>query len=172
MSTSQLLVQKLLKAHTAFQGASVESTEANKKFNRKRSSIAILRHDRVASEEDIVKWHTKLLLATDRIMATSVDRTKKSSKSNAASFHKLAHRLEQKCDESAKVKSKAATIPHGAARTSTSTLSKPSIVKIPTFNKERYERDRKEKKRMKLAKALEKLSTINKRGVERRKKSK
>jgi hypothetical protein len=171
MSTSQLLVQKLLKAHTAPPETAAESTSANKKFNRKRKNAGSSRNDRVASEDDIIKWHTKLLLDTDRIMATSVDRTKKSSKSNAAAFQKLAQRREQKFDDKLVIQSKVAIETYGAARTSTSALSKPSIVKIPTFNKEQYERDRKEKKHMKLAKALEKLNTINKHTTKKRKKT-
>lgn len=169
MSISQQLVRKLLKAHASSPNDDSERLTANKSSNRKRKkdAMGILHHnDRVASEDDIVKWHAKFLRTTDRAMAASFDMNNKSSKSNAAAFHKLVQRREQALSAIEKQKEIAANVNPGTARSSTSTMSQSSLVKIPTFNKERYEKERKEKKRMKLAEALEKMHA---RGVKTKK---
>jgi hypothetical protein len=163
MSISQQLVRKLLKAHASSPNNDSERLTANKSSNRKRKkdAMGLFHHnDRVASEDDIMKWQGKILRTTDRAMAASFDMKNKSSKSNAAAFHKLVQRREQTLSSIEKQKEIAAHVIPGTARSSTSTMSQSSLVKIPTFNKERYEKERREKKRMKLAEALEKLHSI------------
>ena len=165
MSISQQLVRKLLKAHTSPSPEdSRKPNAANKTSNRKRKKDVMGQrqaNDRVASEEDIVKWQAKIMRITDRAMSAAVNTTNKSSKSNAVAYHKVVQRREQQLSSEEQQKNNAASINTGAARSSTSTLSKPSLVKIPTFNKERYEKEQKEKRRMKLAKAFEKLNATN-----------
>lgn len=162
MSISQQLLRKLLKAHTSPPPEdSGKPNLANKTSSRKRKKDVIgQRHenDRVASEEDIVKWQAKIMRTTDRAMSAAVNTANKSSKSNSVAYHKVLQRREQQLSAEEQQKKNAASVNTGAARSSTSTLSKPSLVKSPTFNKERYEKEQKEKRRMKLAKALEKLN--------------
>ena len=175
MSISQQLVRKLLKAHTSSSHEDSEKAAAavKKSSNRKRKNDATLHgNDRVANEDDIVKWRTKMLRTTNREMAASMDMTNKSSKSNAAAFHKLVQQRERTLNAMDLQKQKnivASVNTTGTARSSTSTLSQPSLVKIPTFNKEQYEKERKEKKRMKLAKALEQLHNHSTKGTKTKK---
>jgi hypothetical protein len=177
MSISQQLVRKLLKAHTSSQDVNVPAATAtarNQKTSRKRKTDETTtanasstrrdnnnhrQNDRSATEDEIMEWHTRLLLSTDHIMAASVDGTKKSSKSNAAAYQKLIQRREHQAHTQQQHKDSVTNCNHGTARSSTSSLSQTSLVKIPTYNKERYEKERQEKKRHKLAMALEKLNT-------------
>lgn len=166
MSMSQQLVRKLLKAHTSSSNedmVAASAVAAAKNRKRKNDAAATAtygkKNGRIATEDDIVNWQAKMLRTTNREMTVSMDMTNKSSKSNAAAFHKLVKRQEQTLNTIKHKQNVAAIVNTGTARSSTSMLSQPSLVKIPTFNKERYEKERKEKKRMKLAKALEKLHT-------------
>jgi hypothetical protein len=159
---SQHLVRKLMKAtSTEAQDVAVvqQGDIATKKSQRKRKQPSGTDADIEVSEESMVAWHTKLLLATDRTMASS-SASKSSSKSlsNAAAVGKLRRRREQKMKSIEAAR--AAPKPLGAARTTAS--RQPQLVNIPTYNKVRHEKERQEKKRMKLAKALEKLYSTKK----------
>lgn len=177
MSISQQLVRKLLKAHTASTHDDSEkaaTTAAPKKLSHRKRTHAPNGTDRVvATDAEIMKWHTKMLRTTNREMAASLEMKNKSSKSNAAAYHTLLRRQEQTCQKEQQQRIVAAAdINLGTARSSTSVLlsSKSSLVKIPTYNRERYEQESKEKKRMKLAQALEKWHSTNTNGSKAAKK--
>lgn len=164
---SQQLVRKLLKATSLpVQDASVVhpsvSTITRPQKKRKKPSV----DDGIAlKEEDIVAWNTKLLMATDRIMASSNSSKSGKSSSNAAAMGKLQRRREQKVQRVEASRAKRG--PVGAARSAASRQTQ--LVKIPTYNKKRHEEERQEKQRMKLAKALEKLHSTDKSKTRKRK---
>ena len=157
MSISQQLVRKLLKAHTS--SSRDEDSDPAKRLpvalnQRKRKKD---HHDAgVATVDDIVKYQRNIVRMTQREMVISKDVSKKS---NGAAFHRLLQQRDQQTmrrDHTRRRPSPQRTIPTaGAARSSTSVLAQPSLVKIPTFQQERYDNERNEKKRMKLAQALE-----------------
>jgi hypothetical protein len=183
MSISQQLVRKLLKAHTTTTSSlSLSSNEnseivtaaaAKKASNLKRqrddSTVAALHRgnhnhnnnhlDHRVTNEDIIQYKAKILNITNREMAVSI-RNKKKKKSNIA-YQKLIRQRERTLQEQQEQQQQNAVqnivVSTGSARSSTDHLVKSSLVKIPTYNKVRYEQERKERKRMKLAQALEKL---------------
>jgi hypothetical protein len=156
---SQHLVRKLLKATSAEAQhvAAVQQAEIATRTSQRKRKQPSVKADLSVDEESIVAWHTKILLATDRAMASSSDskRPKKSS-SNAAAMVRLQRRREQKIQNIPAAR--ATGKPIGAARTATS--RQPQLVKIPTYNKKRHEKERQEKKQMKLANALERLHSM------------
>jgi hypothetical protein len=190
MSTSQQLVRKLLKATSVTSSSSSQqqqqpapirppaassqqSSSHPSKRPRKKKDAPLYANDDVAivvGEQDIVAWHTQLILATDRTMTEGVSTTvSSSSRSNAAAFGKLLSRQER-TSSSSTTTTTTTTGGGGAARTSTSSLTRHELIKIPTYNKQRYEQVRRERKRWKLAQALEKLNAVTKHNTTTKKK--
>ena len=180
-SISQQLVRKLLKAHTVSSSSSSEGEVTGVAVPKKvQQHRPITRNDktkyvspsdrRIATKEEIQKVQQQIARITHRAMTSSL-KTKNSKKStnfkskNTAAVHKLVRQRERTVQQQKQERTNAmvTNIIHstGTARSSTNILSQSSLVKIPTFNKMRYEQERKEKKRMKLAQALEKLQHTN-----------
>ena len=152
MSISQQLVRKLLKAHTSSSRDEDSDPAKRQALNQRKRKKD--HHDAgVATVDDIVKYQRNIVRMTQREMVISKDVSKKS---NGAAFHRLLQQRDQRRDHTRRRPSPQRTIPTaGAARSSTSVLAQPSLVKIPTFQQKRYDQERNEKKRMKLAQALE-----------------
>lgn len=156
--SSQQLVRKLLRAtedeNAALGAPAAGARQQNNKKRKRRGE-----EDEAAvemSEDQIVDWHVQtLILGLDRKMAARGLRN-----SSARAIDKSLRRLEQRQE------AKPAIQPPGSGCGRTSAAQKRPE---PTFNKKRYEAEKKQKKLQKLRRALKALDKEDK---EKKKKSK
>jgi len=162
--SSQQLVRKLLRATeekdtilvppAAGKKKSASARQQNKKRKRRGEEDEAV----AMTEDQIVDWHVQtLILGVDRKMAARGSRN-----SNARAIEKTRRRLDQRQE----AKTTTAIQPPGRGCGRTSAAQKTPE---PTFNKKRYEAEKKQKKLEKLRRALKTLDKEDKKKKKRNK---
>jgi hypothetical protein len=160
MSTQ--LVRKLLRATEDVGVAAVvesslsSSQKAMKKRKRKAQQDDSSNHQ-PCSEEQVLEWHVQNLLALDRSMAKTKSRGK--SKSNAEIAAKQLHRNTSAGAANNKKRSRSGGFVEEMILTNSrsAAIQKSKFTRQePTFNKEKYQQEQKEKSLRQIAKLLQK----------------
>ena len=158
MSSSQQLVRKLLKATSDDAlGTPKQPHSSQKKRQRLISdrSIDATKRKKVAlSEDELIDWQTKLILATDRTMSLTAPNVRQKNKKSSVSYFNAYNKVLLGHEQELQKKHPSLNCDASGAARSSSYYKSHSFQQIPTYNKQQHIKKRQEKKQMKLIKAI------------------
>lgn len=159
MSTQ--LVRKLLRAtedvdsDAAAAAAAAAAVELSSSKKRKRKEQKDDGHHQPCTEEQVMDWHVQNLLTLDRSMAKTTSRGK--SKSNSEIVAKqwdIKQGKERQCRRN--------NVDEILTNSRSAAIQKSKFTKhVPTFNKDKYQKDQKEKSLRQIVKLLKKEEKKN-----------